>query len=65
MGENPERMHSHVMRTMFRHAKCFKVLGPVFYQLKSSMMPYWRQPKDLKYLCRKEIRKILGPHDVE
>lgn len=60
MGENPERMHAHVMRTMFRHAKCFKVLGPVFYQLKSFMMPYWRQPKDLKYLCRKEIRKILG-----
>lgn len=60
MGENPERMHSHVMRTMFRHAKCFKVLGPVFYQLKSVMMPYWRQPKDLKYLCRKEIRKVLG-----
>lgn len=60
MGENPERMHSHVMRTMFRHAKCFKVLGPVFYQLKSAMMPYWRQPKDLKYLCRKEIRKVIG-----
>ncbi|KAK6641537.1 hypothetical protein RUM44_013249 [Polyplax serrata] len=60
MGENPERMHGHVMRTMFRHAKCFKVLGPVFYQLKSFMMPYWRQPKDLRYLCRKEIRKILG-----
>lgn len=60
MGENPERMHSHVMRNMFRHGKCFKVLGPVFYQLKSLMMPYWRQPKDLKYLCRKEIRRVLG-----
>jgi hypothetical protein len=33
MGEHSGHKHAHVMRTMFRHAKCYKVLGPVFYQL--------------------------------
>ncbi|XP_069683736.1 uncharacterized protein [Periplaneta americana] len=61
MGEHPGRMHGHVMRTMFRHAKCYKVLGPVFYQLKISMMRYWTQPQDLLFICRKAIRTAVGP----
>ncbi|KAJ9576221.1 hypothetical protein L9F63_006954, partial [Diploptera punctata] len=61
MGEQPGRMHGHVMRTMFRHAKCYKVLGPVFYQLKISMMRYWTQPQDLLFMCRRAIRSSLGP----
>ncbi|PSN50898.1 hypothetical protein C0J52_05355 [Blattella germanica] len=61
MGEHPGRMHGHVMRTMFRHAKCYKVLGPVFYQLKISMMRYWTQPPDLLFMCRKAIRSAVGP----
>ena len=61
MGEQPGRMHGHVMRTMFRHAKCYKVLGPVFYQLKISMMRYWTQPPELIFMCRKAIRSSLGP----
>lgn len=61
MGEHPGRMHAHVMRTMFRHAKCYKVLGPVFYQLKIAMMRYWTQPQDLLFICRKAIRSAVGP----
>ncbi|KAG8234397.1 hypothetical protein J437_LFUL014615 [Ladona fulva] len=61
MGECPRRMHSHVLRTMFRHVKCYKILGPVFYQLKLSMMRYWTQPHDLRYLCWRTLRKSLRP----
>jgi hypothetical protein len=64
MGEHPGRMHAHVMRTMFRHAKCYKVLGPVFYQLKISMMRYWTQPQDLVFICRKTIRSAVGPERI-
>lgn len=64
MGEHPGRMHAHVMRTMFRHAKCYKVLGPVFYQLKISMMRYWTQPQDLVFMCRKAIRSAVGPERI-
>ncbi|GLH11273.1 Uncharacterized protein GBIM_16081, partial [Gryllus bimaculatus] len=60
MGEHPTRMHSHVMRTMFRHAKCYKVLGPVFYQLKIAMMRYWTQPLELRFMCRGTIRSAMG-----
>ncbi|XP_067014753.1 uncharacterized protein [Anabrus simplex] len=60
MGEHPTRMHGHVMRTMFRHAKCYKVLGPVFYQLKISMMRYWTQPLALTFMCRRTIRAAMG-----
>ena len=64
MGEHPGRMHAHVMRTMFRHAKCYKVLGPVFYHLKISMMRYWTQPQDLVFMCRKTIRSAVGPERI-
>ncbi|XP_049839085.1 uncharacterized protein LOC126284297 isoform X1 [Schistocerca gregaria] len=61
MGEQPARMHRTVMRTMFRHARCVKVLGPVFLQLKSQMKRYWTQPLELRFLCRKAIRGAVGP----
>ncbi|XP_047098317.1 uncharacterized protein LOC124712066 [Schistocerca piceifrons] len=60
MGEQPARMHRTVMRTMFRHARCVKVLGPVFLQLKSQMKRYWTQPLELRFLCRKAIRGAVG-----
>lgn len=64
MGECPNRMHSHVMRTMFRHAKCYRVLGPVFLQLKLAIASHWAQPQDLRFLCRRSIRQCLlnSPH---
>lgn len=66
MGECPSRMHSHVMRTMFRHAKCYRVLGPVFLQLKLAIASYWAQPQDLRFLCRRAIRQCLlnSPHHL-
>lgn len=64
MGEAPKRMHAHVLRTMFRHVRCFRVLGPVFLQLKLGMMRYWSQPHDLKYLCRRALRRSMGPKRI-
>lgn len=59
MGECPHKMHAHVMRTMFKHAKCYKVLGPVFLQMKLAMASYWAQPQELQFLCRRIIRQNL------
>lgn len=59
MGENPTRMHSHVMRTMFSHAQCYNIFGPVFFQIKKALEPQWVQPHSLQQLCRKSIRRSL------
>lgn len=59
MGENPNRMHSHVMRTMFSHAQCYNIFGPVFFQIKKALAPQWVQPHALQHLCRKSIRRSL------
>ncbi|XP_008477484.1 uncharacterized protein LOC103514389 [Diaphorina citri] len=56
MGEQPSRMHAHVMRTMFDHARCVRVLGPVFLQMKLSMSQHWCQPQSLQILCRTAFR---------
>lgn len=57
MGEQPARMHSHVMRTMFDHARCVRVLGPVFLQMKLSMSQYWGQPQNLQTMSRTAFRR--------
>ncbi len=59
MGEDPRSMHSHVMSTMFSHARCYNILGPIFLQIKLAMSPYWSQPQSLKFLCRSVIRKTI------
>ncbi|KAL1453836.1 hypothetical protein WDU94_010147 [Cyamophila willieti] len=50
-------MHAHVMRTMFDHARCVRVLGPVFLQMKLSMSQHWGQPQSLQTLCRTAFRR--------
>lgn len=57
MGEQPSRMHTHVMRTMFDHARCVRVLGPVFLQMKLTMSQHWGQPQSLQTLARTTFRK--------
>lgn len=52
-------MHSHVMRTMFSHAQCYNIFGPVFFQIKKALSPQWVQPHSLQQLCRKSIRRSL------
>ncbi|XP_066974018.1 ankyrin repeat and SOCS box protein 6-like [Macrobrachium rosenbergii] len=64
MAENPRRMHQHVLRTMFRHSRCYKVLGPVFLELKTLMMPHWTQPPSLSSLCWRSVRNSLTPKKI-
>ncbi|VVC39842.1 SOCS box domain,Ankyrin repeat-containing domain [Cinara cedri] len=59
MGDDPSRMHTHVMRTMFSHAQCYNIFGPVFFQIKKALSPQWVQPRSLQQLCRKTIRYSL------
>lgn len=59
MGDDPNRMHTHVMRTMFSHAQCYNIFGPVFFQIKKALSPQWVQPRSLQQLCRKAIRHSL------
>ncbi|KAJ1524306.1 hypothetical protein ONE63_010817 [Megalurothrips usitatus] len=56
----PRRMHGLVLRTMFRHSRCYRVLGPVFLQIKTAMARHWSTPQDLRSLCRCVIRRSLG-----
>ncbi|XP_014674063.1 PREDICTED: ankyrin repeat and SOCS box protein 10-like [Priapulus caudatus] len=65
MGAHPQTMYSHMLRTMFRHVRCFRVLGPVFLEIKHAMMRYWTGPPQLRYLCWRAIRRSMQPHNVE
>lgn len=65
MGTNPQRMYSHMLRTMFRQVRCFRILGPVFLEIKHTMMRYWTGPPKLKYLCWKTLRRSIHPSNVE
>ncbi|XP_071533230.1 uncharacterized protein [Panulirus ornatus] len=64
MADNPRRMHQHVLRTMFRQSRCYKILGPVFLELKTLMMPHWMQPASLTSLCWRTIRNSLTPKRI-
>lgn len=59
MGENPTEMHRHVISTMLNHSQCYTIFGPLFYQIKQAMHPYWSQPPSLKYICRSTIRNSI------
>ncbi|KAK3914057.1 Putative ankyrin repeat protein R841 [Frankliniella fusca] len=61
MAERPRHMHGLVLRTMFRHSRCYRVLGPVFLQIKTAMALHWSRPQDLRALCRRAIRRAVGP----
>lgn len=61
MAERPRHMHGLVLRTMFRHSRCYRVLGPVFLQIKTAMALHWSRPQDLRALCRRTIRRAVGP----
>lgn len=60
MAVQPKRMHAHVLRTMFKHVRCYRILGPIFLQLKMDMMKYWTEPHDLKFLCWTTIRRRMS-----
>ncbi|XP_076053543.1 uncharacterized protein LOC143032560 isoform X2 [Oratosquilla oratoria] len=64
MADCPQLMRRHVISSMFRHCRCYKVMGPVFLQLKKAMMQYWAQPQSLTLLCRQSVRKCLAQRDV-
>ncbi|XP_053648309.1 putative ankyrin repeat protein RF_0381 isoform X2 [Cherax quadricarinatus] len=64
MADNPRRMYQHVLRTMFRQSRCYKVLGPVFLELKTLMMPHWTQPATLASLCWRTVRNSLTPKRI-
>lgn len=61
MGEEPARMRRHVTRTMLQLGKGVLANGPLFLQLKGSLMPFWCKPQELRYQCLKSIRRSLGP----
>ncbi|XP_034237640.1 uncharacterized protein LOC117643086 [Thrips palmi] len=61
MADRPRHMHGLVLRTMFRHSRCYRVLGPVFLQIKTAMARHWSRPQDLRVLCRRAVRRALGP----
>ena len=61
MGSRPELMRSLVLRSMVRHGRYIRILGPVFLKLKSLLSPYWRQPPRLQYAAWKVIRKSIRP----
>lgn len=61
MGSRPEAMRSLVVRSMLRHGRCVRVLGPVFVQLKSLLSPYWRQPHRLSYAAWNVVRRSMNP----
>ncbi|XP_065335276.1 uncharacterized protein LOC135936404 [Cloeon dipterum] len=60
MGERPAQMKAHVLRAMFRHAKCPKVLGPIFKRVKEVLSVYWTNPQSLQFSCLSAIRRRLG-----
>lgn len=60
MGGEPLRMRSLVLRTMFRHARCPRVLGPIFQQIKTALAGYWSQPQGLQYSCWRAVRTSLA-----
>ena len=64
MSDQPKRMQQHVIRSMIMHSKCYKVLGPVFYELKSLMSPHWNQPQSLSLSCCRTIRNTLTPKRI-
>jgi ankyrin repeat protein len=61
MGSRPEAFKALVLRSMLRHGRFIRVLGPVFVQLKSILSPYWRQPQPLRYAAWTVIRRHSSP----
>ncbi|CAL4122190.1 unnamed protein product [Meganyctiphanes norvegica] len=64
MSDQPKRMQQHVIRSMIMHSKCYKVLGPIFLELKNLMSPHWSQPQSLSLSCCRSIRKTLTPKRI-
>lgn len=61
MGSRPEAFKALVLRSMLRHGRFIRVLGPVFVQLKSILSPYWKQPQPLRYAAWTVIRRHSSP----
>ncbi|CAL4179498.1 unnamed protein product, partial [Meganyctiphanes norvegica] len=65
MSDQPKQMQQHVIRSMIMHSKCYKVLGPIFLELKNLMSPHWSQPQSLSLSCCRSIRKTLTPKRIQ
>jgi hypothetical protein len=64
MGSEPLRMKALVLRTMYRHARSPRVLGPIFQQIKSALAGYWNQPQGLQYSCWRAVRRAVRPLSI-
>uniref|UniRef100_A0A0K2VB96 Putative LOC100166615 [Acyrthosiphon pisum] n=2 Tax=Lepeophtheirus salmonis TaxID=72036 RepID=A0A0K2VB96_LEPSM len=61
---DPRRMKRRVLSTMIHYGRSYRVMGPIFSQLKRIISPFWTQPQPLKYLCKRKIRKAVGGGSV-
>ncbi|XP_037068502.1 uncharacterized protein LOC119089791 [Pollicipes pollicipes] len=50
MARRPAEMQAHVLGAMVSQGQHFRLLGPVFLELKSRMRRFWSQPAELRHL---------------
>lgn len=61
MSEESVAIKDHVVGTMICMSESARTEGHIFLELKLKVAPYWREPRTLRQLCRRSIRKSLGP----
>ncbi len=64
MGDDPDRMQSHVMRVMMHLGHSILALGPIFNEVRAKMAAFWTRPQSLRYLCLRQIRRSIGPRKL-
>ena len=61
MAADPQRMKRHVQRMMMMLGRGAVVNGPLFAQVRMAMMPDWKRPASLRFICVSKIRRQMGP----